>query len=161
MSDEPVIHEDADVLPIKRMPTIHKGNARELALKKAALDSEKRAETQKQRRIAAMSAMGNVAEQADIAAANKSLDLKSNEELADMAVRRMAKIVLLGGEAFAPVTLREASEAANSWANIAYKEAQKRKGTADTASDDESPAEQAAKALRQIRTDLAKKKAAG
>lgn len=161
MSDEPVVSEDADVLPMKRMSPINAGNAREMAERKAKIERERRIESQKQARIAASSALGNAAEAAGIASESKALDKKSNEELADMAVKRMAKIVLLGGEAFNPTTLREASEAANAWANIAYKEAQKRKGTADTADEGDSPAEEAAKALRQIRTNLAKKKEAG
>ena len=161
MSDEPEV-----VVPevkVKHLPTIHAGNAREKALKKAEIERTQKLEAQKRRRIIATTALGDQAEAAEIAAHNTSLDKKSVEELAELAVRRMAKVVLLGGEAFAPTTLREASEAANAWANIAYKEAQKRKATPDTADSDATPAEEAAKAMRVLKMNLARqrKQAAG
>lgn len=161
MADDEVVVPE---LPVgeTRQPFIHSGNAAEKALKKAEIERQRRIESQKQRRLQATTVLGDAAAAAEVAALSQALDKKSNEELADLVVRRMAKIALLGGEAFAPTTLREASEAANSWANIAYKEAQKRRATPDTSDEDESPAEQAAKALRQIKSNLKQhKKASG
>ena len=146
---------------VRMMPPIHKGNAAEKARKKAEIEREMRTERQRAARLKAKMVFGDSGEMAEEAAASKALSHMSIEDLAEKAVRRMANIVLLGGEAFAPASLREASEAATAWANIAFKEAQKRKAMNTPDEDELTPAEAAAKAMRQLKTQLSKQSKAG
>lgn len=163
MADEDEMQHISEVIAmpkVKGRPPITKANARDKALLKAQIEREKRADAQRQRRARAMSVLGNAAEEATIAMNMETWDSKTTEELAEQAVRRMAKVVLFGGDAFAPTTLREASEAANQWANIAYKEAVKKRGI-QPESEEDTPAAAAAKAVRQLHRRLQEKKAAG
>ena len=151
--DDEVPEVDVPLPHVRPVSPIHKGNARKMAERKAQIEREKRADLQRQRKARAMSVLGSAAEEATIAADSQVLKDKTNEELADAAVRRMAMIVLLGGEAFAPTSLREASEAANQWANIAYKEAVKRKAVSPEA-DELTPAAAAAASIKQMKKRL-------
>lgn len=157
MSDDTVV----PMPNVQMLPPIHKGNAAEMAKRKADIERAARTERQKAARLKAQMAMGDSAEQAEIAAASQVLKDKSIEDLADMAVRKMAKVTLLGGEAFAPASLREACDAASAWANIAYKEAAKRRALNVADDDDDTPAEAAAKAMRQLKKSLRDKQKAG
>ena len=153
--------EDAEVVALGtkgRLPAIHAGNAREMAERKNEIEKEKRARAQSAARERAK-LVTETLEQADLAAASKALDDKPIEDMADLAVRKMAKVVLLGGQAFLPTSLKEATDAAAGWAQIAYKEAARRKAL-EKADDEleESPVAAAAAALRQIRSDFEKKK---
>lgn len=53
---------------------------------------------------------------------------KTIEELSEMAIRRMAHVVLRGGDDFLPTTLKEASDSAKTWASVASMEAARRAG---------------------------------
>jgi hypothetical protein len=75
---------------------------------------------------------------------------KTNEELADLVVYRYAKIVLLGGPAFMPSSLKEATDAAKSWSRIAVDEAARRRG-ASKVEPGGNPVEDAAEKLRGLR----------
>lgn len=142
-------------------PPIHAGNAREMAERNAAIQREAR----KQKQEAARNRAKLVAEtmdEAELAAMSRTFDDRPIEELADFAVRKMAKVVILGGKAFLPTSLKEATDAAAGWAQIAYKEAARRKALEKVDEVEESPVAEAARALKMIRSDLAKKsKAAG
>lgn len=56
---------------------------------------------------------------AALVADSTTLDGKSVEDIAELAMRRFANVVMLGGEAFLPKNLNEATNAAKVWATIA------------------------------------------
>lgn len=157
MSDD---GEVVEMRPVGKLPAIHAGNAREMAERKNAIDKAKRAQAQEAARQRA-ALVAETLDEAELAAASRALDDRPIEELADSAVRKMAKVVLLGGKAFLPTSLKEATDAAAGWAQIAYKEAARRKAL-EKADDEveESPVAAAAAAMRLIRSDLAKKQKA-
>ena len=148
---------DASYMPEPKNPggfPIHAGNAVEMALKKAEKDREKRAEAQLQRAKRAQAVIGDVVDNAQLAADSKAYDKKSAEDMADMIVKRMAKIVLLGGEGFVPVSLKEVTDAATAWSQIAHRETARRKALALPEDEASSDAREVAKSLQQMRTKL-------
>lgn len=156
MADDELEGADETVveLPhVRHMAPIHSGNAREMALRKAEKDREKRAERQLQRQKRAQAVLGDAVDEAAQAAENRSLDLKTNEELGDMLTKRMLKVMILGGEAFLPTGPREAMEIAASASAIAYREVQKRKMLArpDDESEIEGDAMTVARAMRTLK----------
>jgi hypothetical protein len=70
--------------------------------------------------------------------------------MADMIVRRMAKVVLLGGEAFMPTTAREATDMAHAWEMIAKNESVRKGKIKDEKVEDDSPAKKAAQELEKL-----------
>lgn len=81
---------------------------------------------------------------------SRQLDDKTTEELADMQVRRLAKLVLLGGALFAPTDLREASQTAVMWSNIAKVESVRKGKIKDDTVEDDSPVQKAARDLQRL-----------
>jgi hypothetical protein len=152
---EYVVSDEVDVPSphVRPVSPINASNAAEMAHRKAEKERARRTESQRQARVRATQ-LGDAARIADDASFNTLLDKKSNEELAELAIRKYAKIVLMGGEAFAPTTLREATEAAVGWANIAYKEAQKKRGLPAADEKELTPAEEAARSLRQFKSKM-------
>ena len=134
--------------------TIHAGNAVEMALRKAEKDREKRAELQLQRAKRAKAVIGDVVDNASLAADSTALNKKSAEDMADMIVKRMAKIVLLGGEGFIPVSLKEVTDSATAWSQIAHRETARRRAMALPEDEASSDAREVAKSLQQMRTKL-------
>ena len=155
-----VIPMPADRAP--RMPAIHAGNASEMAHRKHDKEAEVRAERQVSRQKRAEAVLGDASGSAALAVDNNSLDRKSVEELADMQVKRMLKVVLLGGEAFLPTSPKEAMELANASSLIAYREVQRRqKAGVEEPTENELSAMEVNQALRLIRKRAAKGSQAG
>lgn len=147
---------------MRRVSPINAGNAAEMAHRKAEKEAETRAERQVQRQKRAEAVLGDAAGSASLAIENRSLDLKSVEELADMQVKRMLKVVLLGGEAFLPTSPKEAMELANAPSLIAYREVQRRqKAGVEEPTENELSAMEVNQALRLIRKRAAKGSQAG
>lgn len=67
-------------------------------------------------------------EAAKLVADDKKLDGKTIEELSELAIRRMANVVLRAGDEFLPTTLKEASDTAKTWASVASMEAARKAG---------------------------------
>jgi len=162
MSDEP-IHMEVPLPHVRPVSPINPANAAEMARRKAAKEMAAREEKKARNRARAAALADSSASTAEDAANNRSLEKMTTEEMADKGTRKMLKIVLLGGEAFAPTSLREATEAASACANIAFKEAQKRKGTVkeDEAEDVDGIAATSVKVLGQLRRQIAAKQQAG
>lgn len=76
-------------------------------------------------------------EAAKLVADDKKLDGKTIEELSELAIRRMANVVLRGGEDFLPTTLKEASDSAKTWASVASMEAARKAGKGSGQSEDD------------------------
>lgn len=88
---------------------------------------------------------------AAVVADSESLNNKSIEEIAEIGVRRMANVVLLGGAEFLPKSLTEATTAAKMWATIASSE-RARLASKGIPLDDDDPAQKMVKkALAQVR----------
>lgn len=129
---------------VGRVSPIHKGNAAEMAQRKHA--TAKAAKGQKQARaIQRAKYIDEAAMAAELAAESRSLDTLSNEELAERGLKRMLKIVILGGELFTPTSLREATESAQALSQIAFKETQRRKAMARDDDEDAESVEKVAK----------------
>ena len=88
---------------------------------------------------------------AAIAVDSTRLDGKTLEDIAELAMRRMANVILLGGEAFLPKTLKEASDVAKVWASVASLERARLGGKGAELSDSDPVARQARAALLQLR----------
>lgn len=88
---------------------------------------------------------------ASMVADSESLNGKSIEEIAEIGVRRMANVVLLGGAEFLPKSLNEATTAAKMWATIASSERARLAGKGIALDDDEPSQRMAKKALAQVR----------
>ena len=93
-----------------------------------------------------------VADDAQLAAAavidSTRLEGKTEEELAELAIRRFANVVLLGGDEFLPKNLMEASNAAKTWSQIASLAKARANGRGMTAADaDDDSTSRAAKHL--------------
>lgn len=114
----------------------------------------KRSEAQKQKRNAAAAVLGDASAAALDAVESDQLKNKTNEELADMQVRRMARVVLLGGQAFMPLSLKEATDSAHTWAQVAKAEAIRKGKLKEDAPEDDTPAKQAAKQLATLQRRL-------
>lgn len=78
------------------------------------------------------------------------LSTKSVEELAELAIRRMANVALLAGDEFAPRSLKEASDTAKTWAAIASLERARLAGRGGVLQDDDPVAAMAKRALREL-----------
>ena len=93
-------------------------------------------------------------EDASAVADSKKLDSKSIEEIAELAIRRAANVYLLGGDAFLPVTIKEATDAAKAWASVASMEASRKAGKGSALAEDDPVAQVALRAelarLREI-----------
>lgn len=81
---------------------------------------------------------------------------KTNEELADLITYRMAKITLIGGELFAPTSLKEVTETATAWAKVATAEANRRRGKLPNEAE-LSPVEDLAEKLRKLKAVATKR----
>lgn len=88
---------------------------------------------------------------ASMVADSESLNNKSIEDIAELGVRRMANIVLLGGVEFLPKGLTEATTAAKMWATIASSERARLAGRGIALEDEDSVTRMAKKALGQVR----------
>ena len=151
MSDEA---ESVIPMPtVRPVAPINRENAAEMAHRKADKERERRATSNLQARARANHVVSSAADQAMEAADNSALDKKSIEELADLNVRRMANVMLLGGMDFMPASPREVSDIATAWASIAYKEAQKRKG-APSENEEETPVEATVRNLVKMKRDM-------
>lgn len=124
--------------------------ARELQVKSRDTYKAKRAEMAARRQEVTKSVLGSVVETAEAAMDSRQLDDKTTEELADMQVRRLAKLVLLGGALFAPTDLREASQTAVMWSNIAKVESVRKGKIKDDTVEDDSPVQKAARDLQRL-----------
>lgn len=149
-----VLHDGVVVpLPEPKHQHMTAEKAREMAFTKAEREKEKRAERQLQRQKRAKAVLGDAVDEAQAAVLNKSLDRKTVEELADMQVTRMLKVVLLGGEAFLPTSPKEAMELATAASQIATREAQRRKlASIGDPTENETDALSIQRAMRTIRT---------
>lgn len=87
---------------------------------------------------------------------------KTNEELADLIVYRAAKIVLNGGPLFNPTNLKEVTELAKVWENVAASEAARRRGKLpnEPTSDPVKDAMERMKELRVVAAKRARSKGA-
>ena len=95
--------------------------------------------------------LSDIAQARDDAAAvadSRKLEAKSIEELAELAIRRAANVVLLGGDEFLPTSLKEASDVAKIWASVASMEASRRNGKGSTLAEDDPIAQ------NQLRVEL-------
>ena len=128
--------------------------AREMQVAKTETYRAKRREAQAQRKEAAAAALGPAIEGAEGALASHALDGMTNEELADLQVKRMAKIVLLGGPAFVPTTLKEATESAHTWSQVAKNESLRKGKVKGEDPEDDSPVQRAAKDLQRLQRQL-------
>lgn len=124
--------------------------ARELQVESRKTYKAKRAEMAARRQEVTKSVLGSVVETAEAAMDSRQLDDKTTEELADMQVRRLAKLVLLGGALFAPTDLREASQTAVMWSNIAKVESVRKGKIKDDTVEDDSPVQKAARDLQRL-----------
>jgi hypothetical protein len=124
--------------------------ARELQVRSRETYKAKRAENAARRQEVTKSVLGSVVETAEAAMDSRQLDDKTTEELADMQVRRLAKLVLLGGALFAPTDLREASQTAVMWSNIAKVESVRKGKIKDDTVEDDSPVQKAARDLQRL-----------
>lgn len=88
---------------------------------------------------------------AAIVASSTTLDAKSVEDIAEMAIRRFANVVLLGGEAFLPKNLAEATKSARDWASIASLERARALGKGMRVEDDDPVARVAQRTIDQFR----------
>lgn len=93
---------------------------------------------------------------AALVADSTRLDGKSPEEIAELMLRRMANVVLLGGEAFLPKNLNEATNSAKAWASIASLERARKQGQGSVPQEDDEITRVARRALGQVR-ELQKK----
>jgi len=128
--------------------------ARELQVKKNDTYKAKRAESQRQKIEAAKTALAPAVDGAVGALSSRALDDKSNEELADLQVNRMAKIVLLGGPAFIPTTLKEATESAHTWSQVAKNESLRKGKIKAEGPEDDTAVQKAAKDLARLHRRL-------
>lgn len=128
--------------------------AREMQAAKSDTYRAKRREAQAQRKEAAAAALGPAIEGAEGALSSHALDDKTNEELADLQVKRMAKIVLLGGPAFVPTTLKEATESAHTWSQVAKNESLRKGKVKGEEVEDDSAVQKAAKDLQRLQRRL-------
>lgn len=135
-------------------PFMDPEKARELQKKSRQTYDAKRREEQLKRRAQAMMALGEPTSAAVEAGDSQAFSTKSNEELADMIIRRNAKILLLGGEAFAPISAKEATEIAHAWSAIAKNETVRKGKSKDEGVEDDTPAQEAAKALAKMARQL-------
>lgn len=101
--------------------------AAEMARIKALTYREERAKQQAIERSKRVEAAETVNEAVSQAVTSKALDGQSIEDLADKIVYRNARIALLGGELFAPTSLKELTEVAKAWSGIAKSEADRRR----------------------------------
>lgn len=128
--------------------------ARELQERSRASYRANRREKQQQRQHQASMVLGPATEAAMAAAESDVLASKSIEEMADMVIRRNARIVLFGGEPFMPVSVKEATEVAQAWSSIAKNETIRKGKTKDDAVEDDSPAKEAAAYLAKMARKL-------
>ena len=101
--------------------------ARRMQEIKVRTTRQKRVEKQDAEMIRRKTAVAEVAAAVNGALESDMTAGKSNEELADILVQRMAKITLLGGDLFMPTSLRELTETAKAWSSIAKQEADRRR----------------------------------
>jgi hypothetical protein len=107
------------------------------------------------------------ADDAQLAAAavidSTRLEGKTEEELAELAIRRMANVVLLGGDEFMPKSLAEATSAAKSWAQIASlaKARANGRGMSSADADDDATSHVAKRLLAMVKSGDALDRAAG
>lgn len=128
--------------------------ARELQKRSRDSSRAKRAEAQAQRRHQASLVLGAATEAAAAAADSDVLASKSIEEMADMVIRRNARIVLFGGEPFMPVSVKEATEVAQAWSSIAKNETIRKGKTKDDGAEDDAPAKETAAYLAKMARKL-------
>ena len=88
---------------------------------------------------------------AALVADSTSLTTKTVEDIAELAIRRMANVVLLGGEEFLPKSLNEASNSAKVWASIASLERARLAGRGGVMDDEDPVARMAKRALAELR----------
>lgn len=88
---------------------------------------------------------------AALVADSTALDKKSVEDIAELAMRRFANVVLLGGEEFLPKTLAEATNSAKAWASIASLERARAAGKGSTLEDDDPVARMAQRTINEFR----------
>lgn len=140
---------------VKHIPPINKGNAAEMARKKAQKESDKRAEAQIRRKIKARAVLGDdPVDDAAVAVENRSLLAKSVEDLADLQTKRMLAVMIGGGEAFLPSTARECAELANMCSQISSREAAKRRALSVPEDDESDVQKEAVRAVRQLKSRL-------
>lgn len=130
--------------------------AREMQVAKVETYRAKRAEGQKQRHQQAQAVLGSAVDAAQSIADSRQLEDYTIEQLADMEIRRMAKVVLLGGPAFAPVSLKEATDVAHTWSQVAKNESIRKGKTKEDTPEQDSPVEAAARQLRVLGQQLRK-----
>ena len=88
---------------------------------------------------------------AALVANSTTLDDKTPEDIAVLMVRRMANVVLLGGDAFLPKTLKEATDSAKGWASIASLERARKQGQGAIPDEGDELSRMAQRALGQLR----------
>lgn len=88
---------------------------------------------------------------AALVADSTRLNGKSPEEIAELMLRRMANVVLLGGEAFLPKNLNEATNSAKAWASIASLERARKQGQGSVPQEGDEVTRMARRALDQAR----------
>jgi hypothetical protein len=88
---------------------------------------------------------------AALVADSTALEGKTPEEIAVLMIRRMANVVLLGGDAFLPKNLNEATNSAKAWASIASLERARKQGQGSVVEDTDEVSRMAARALGQLR----------
>lgn len=140
--------------PEGKVMAINPQMVQEAAHERAEIMKERRAESQIQRNARTKRAdavMGDAVESASWAMDATMLNHLSEEQKSMRIIDRMANVVLLAGRAFTPVTLREATDAANAWAGIAYKLAQIRKlANMPDDEDADDPVKRAAATMKQL-----------
>lgn len=121
-------------------------------MKRVRVDTYRSKRADSQRAVAARSkaTTGDFAEIAMEAAGSSQLADSTNEELADMIINRMAKIQLLGGKPYMPVTVKECSDIAHTWSVIAKNESIRKGKVKPDVVEKNTPTQEVAKAMSQM-----------
>jgi NTP pyrophosphatase (non-canonical NTP hydrolase) len=101
--------------------------AREMQEKKTLTFRAKRVKAQDAEMVRRKTAAAEVIEAVNNAVDSELTADKTNEELADIIVQRMAKITLMGGDLFLPTSLKEVTETAQRWSAVAKQQADRRR----------------------------------
>jgi hypothetical protein len=128
--------------------------AQAMQARKVETYKAKRARTQREKHAAAKAALAPAIDQATAAMESKRFDDKTNEEIADLGLRRLLKVIVLGGEAFTPTTLAEVNDTLKTLSAVAKAESLRKGKIKDDVPEDDTPMAEAVKALSRVKRRL-------